>query len=187
MRSMWLSLLLLSFMVGPALAQDTTPRAELAESPLAKDLAGDVTSLGSKWTQLFGAMPPEKLDWRPAKGVRSVREVFTHIGDANVMFLMIAGIKIPDMPKLSRDQAERENRFTSKAEIADHVKRSFELAASEIAKLTEADLNREVNMFGRKTSVRNALLVNVGHMHEHLGQSIAYARVIDVKPPWSGE
>jgi uncharacterized damage-inducible protein DinB len=33
--------------------------------------------------------------------------------------------------------------------------------------------------------MRSALLVLLSHMHEHLGQSIAYARMQGVVPPWT--
>jgi uncharacterized damage-inducible protein DinB len=36
-------------------------------------------------------------------------------------------------------------------------------------------------------TVRGALLLATTHMHEHLGQSIAYARTIGVVPPWSAK
>ena len=32
---------------------------------------------------------------------------------------------------------------------------------------------------------RNFMVTMIGHLHEHLGQSIAYARSNDVVPPWS--
>jgi len=34
-------------------------------------------------------------------------------------------------------------------------------------------------------SVRNLYLVAVNHGHEHLGQSIAYARMNNITPPWT--
>jgi hypothetical protein len=34
-------------------------------------------------------------------------------------------------------------------------------------------------------SVRQVWVVTVAHLHEHLGQSIAYARTNGVTPPWS--
>jgi hypothetical protein len=36
-----------------------------------------------------------------------------------------------------------------------------------------------------KFSVRNFMVTMIAHLHEHLGQSIAYARMNGVTPPWS--
>ena len=46
-------------------------------------------------------------------------------------------------------------------------------------------LDREV-VLGSPTTVGDVWIRAVVHMHEHLGQSIAYARANPVVPPWSG-
>ncbi len=64
------------------------------------------------------------------------------------------------------------------------LKRSFEhLRAA--ASSTE-DLEKPVKMFGSPTTHRGVLITMLSHLHEHLGQSIAYARMNGVVPPWSG-
>jgi uncharacterized damage-inducible protein DinB len=40
-------------------------------------------------------------------------------------------------------------------------------------------------VFGQDATKRNVLTLLVAHMHEHLGQAIAYARINGVVPPWS--
>ena len=40
---------------------------------------------------------------------------------------------------------------------------------------------------GREMTQRALLSAMLNHMHEHLGQSVAYARVNGVAPPWSEE
>jgi beta-xylosidase len=35
------------------------------------------------------------------------------------------------------------------------------------------------------TSVRGAYMLMLSHAHEHLGQSIAYARSNNITPPWT--
>jgi hypothetical protein len=42
-----------------------------------------------------------------------------------------------------------------------------------------------VEAFGMKFSLRNFMITILNHNHEHLGQSIAYARMNGVVPPWS--
>lgn len=54
-----------------------------------------------------------------------------------------------------------------------------------LQQLTETELNNQVKMFGNNTSVRNVVFTEMGHLHEHLGQLIAYARMNRVVPPWS--
>jgi hypothetical protein len=40
-------------------------------------------------------------------------------------------------------------------------------------------------MFGRDMTKQDAALMLLSDQHEHLGQSIAYARSNSVVPPWS--
>jgi uncharacterized damage-inducible protein DinB len=54
-----------------------------------------------------------------------------------------------------------------------------------IASLSDAELNTPIEVFGQKTTKRGFLVMVVTHMHEHLGQVVAYARMSGVVPPWS--
>jgi uncharacterized damage-inducible protein DinB len=51
--------------------------------------------------------------------------------------------------------------------------------------MPDGDLEKQVKMFGNMVTERQALFVMATHAHEHLGQSIAYARTNGVVPPWS--
>jgi uncharacterized damage-inducible protein DinB len=42
-----------------------------------------------------------------------------------------------------------------------------------------------VKLFGRDMTKQAALMLILADQHEHLGQSIAYARTNGVVPPWS--
>jgi uncharacterized damage-inducible protein DinB len=42
-----------------------------------------------------------------------------------------------------------------------------------------------VKFFGTDTTADGILMRILVHNHEHMGQSIAYARMIGVTPPWS--
>jgi len=54
----------------------------------------------------------------------------------------------------------------------------------EVANLSDADLLKPLK-FQQFTSVGDIVLHIVAHAHEHLGQSIAYARMNGVVPPWT--
>lgn len=47
------------------------------------------------------------------------------------------------------------------------------------------DPSGETTLYGRKVPQWSVLLQLVAHMNEHLGQSIAYARMNGIVPPWS--
>jgi uncharacterized damage-inducible protein DinB len=134
-----------------------------------------------RYMRLAEAMPAEKYTWRPAEGVRSVGEVFTHITAANYGIARAlgtaprAGIDLKAITALSGD----------KPKVLQALKDSFAHFRSAIVALNEADADKPQKMFNRETTLRGSFIAISGHFGEHLGQSIAYARVNGVVPPWT--
>lgn len=135
-----------------------------------------------KVTSLAQAMPQEKYSWRPGEGVRSVSEVFVHIAGANYLFPSFIGVKPP--AGVSRDM---EKTVTEKAKVAEILSQSFQHARQAVQDVSDADLDKPIKLFGRSATTRELFFIMANHMHEHLGQSIAYARVNGVVPPWSAK
>jgi hypothetical protein len=44
---------------------------------------------------------------------------------------------------------------------------------------------KKVKFFGQEVTAEGVFLKLLAHNHEHMGQSIAYARMNGVAPPWS--
>jgi uncharacterized damage-inducible protein DinB len=133
----------------------------------------------SKVVSLAQAVPQEKYSWRPADGVRSVAEVYTHIASANYFLPTFVGVKPPATfsPAIAKE--------TDKAKVVDALKGSFEHMRQVVLNMPDADLDKPVKLFGQDTTYEGVLFLIANHMHEHLGQSIAYARTNGVVPPWS--
>jgi uncharacterized damage-inducible protein DinB len=135
-----------------------------------------------KVNSLAQAVPAEKYSWRPGEGVRSISEVFTHIAGANCLFPSMAGVKIPE--GIDRNM---EKTVTEKSKVQAAVKQSFEHARKAVQGLSDGDMAKEIKFFGRPMTVEALIFTMANHMHEHLGQSIAYARVNGIVPPWSAK
>lgn len=151
---------------------------------LQQEMARDIRAVGEKMTALAEAMPQGSYDWRPADGVRSVSEVFMHVAAANIgLPASFMGVAPPQ--GYAQDWFGSAESISDKAEVVRHVRTSFEHLASAIEGLTDADLQKSVNVFGRDTNWMAAAVLLQTHVHEHLGQSIAYARTNGVVPPWS--
>ena len=133
-----------------------------------------------KVLDLAGAMPEEKYSWRPMEGVRSVSEVYMHIAGANYLLPSLIGFKAPE--GIGRDD---ETKITEKAKVAEYLKKSFDYLKDAVLKVSEDDLDKPANFFGEKTTYRGILIDVTAHWHEHLGQSIAYARMNKIVPPWT--
>ena len=138
-------------------------------------------TLQEKFTGLAEATPADKFTYRPADGVRSTSEVFLHVAQANYGVSRAFGKQPPEGLNLRGLQTST----TDKAEIVSRLKASFEHLSGAVGGVGAGDADKAMRMFGRETTTRGALWTVLGHMSEHLGQSIAYARANGVTPPWS--
>lgn len=135
-----------------------------------------------KLIALANAMPAEKYGWRPGEGVRSAGEVFNHVASANYFLPTFWGAKVP--AGVNPQTLEKEM-SGDKAKTIDVMTKSFDHLREAILAVPDADLDRKIKLFGQDATVRDAMMVLASHAHEHLGQSIAYARSNGVVPPWS--
>ncbi len=132
---------------------------------------------------LAEAAPQEKYSWRPGEGVRSVGEVFMHMAGGNYSYARMMGATIPS----DVNPREFEKSATDKAKTVDTLKKSFAFLRQTVQNLSDADMAKAIKIYGKDSTVANAMLISVTHQSEHLGQSIAYARDIGVVPPWTAE
>lgn len=162
--------LLLALVAAPALAgvQD--------------EAAAALSSIESKLIDLAKATPEEKYSWRPMEGVRSTSEVFMHVAGASYFF---GGRFLGAAPPQGVNPGDLEKTVKTRDEVVANLEKAFEYARNAITGVSDAELEEEVDMFGRKTTKRAAIMTMVEHAAEHLGQSIAYARMNEITPPWS--
>lgn len=150
------------------------------------DFIGNIDAVSGQIFQLLDAMPQDKMQWRPADGVRSVSEVYLHIAFSNYLIMKFAGAEVPAEIAFEK-MKDWDSQTMNKKEIAEILHTSFDKLKEFIKNTSDSDLEIEMEVFGMKMSRRAFFMSMHGHMHEHLGQSIAYARMNGVTPPWSKE
>lgn len=135
----------------------------------------------SRVLALAEAMPADLYSWRPEEGVFSVEEVYSHIARYNFYYLEESlGIPTPD--DLDLDNIES---ITGKEEVLDILERSIEHVKSHIEEMPDSKIAAQTEMYGRTVNGQAVLMQLVTHKSEHVGQSIAYARMNGIVPPWS--
>jgi uncharacterized damage-inducible protein DinB len=144
------------------------------------EMLGQISFVQKRIEDLAAAIPADKYSWRPGEGVRSVGEVYMHIVGANYLFASFLGVK----PPMKMDPG-METSVTDKTEIGGKFKPSFDHFRTAVLGLSDKDLDKTTEMFGRTTTYRNVIVTAIAHLHEHLGQSIAYARMNGIVPPWT--
>jgi len=172
--------LLLMGLGGPVAAQTSTVMA---------DLMKDVGQVQEKLVGLAQAMPEGTYDWRPGAGVRSVVEVFKHVAADNYLIPAIVGFEAPKAtgidPSNYQTAVAFEGRSLTKDQVVAQLEASFEHLTRAMGEAGPGDLGAEVMLFGSKSTHQQVWILVTTHVHEHLGQAIAYARSNGVVPPWS--
>jgi uncharacterized damage-inducible protein DinB len=162
-----------------ASSADTTPPSYDLKPQALLDLA----DLQKKFVSLAKAVPADKFDWRPMPGVRSFGEVFLHVAGTN--FQLAPAIGAPPIPNFKAKDYDKSQ--MNKDEIVDKLNQSFEYARDAIEKMSNADFKKPLKQFGPDANAGDIVYLIVTHTHEHLGQSIAYARMNGIVPPWTAQ
>ena len=136
----------------------------------------DAGMLSDKFAGLARVMAG-KYDWKPGEGVRSVSDVFNLIVYENGL---LAGV-LSGAPNAGARPAP----IIDPEKMQEALKASYPNLQQTITGLSDNDLGTTVKLFGRDWTKRDALMHVLLDQHEHLGQSIAYARTNGVVPPWS--
>jgi len=166
---------------APALAHDGEAGGAAPAAGVKGDLLMWIGDAEGKLIELAEAMPEGKYSWTPDKGVRSPGEVFMHVAAANYGIPTFWGVA----PPAGYDFNTYEKSLTKKADIQKALKDSFVHMKAALSAASDEDFEKPVELFGMKTTVRGAYMLLLAHAHEHLGQSIAYARMNKVAPPWT--
>jgi uncharacterized damage-inducible protein DinB len=160
---------------APSSARPTSgARAEFLE---------EISFYEQRYTRLAEAVAAEKYKWRPADGVRSIGEVYAHVAAANYGIARAFGTQLP----AGIDPQVIAAAAGDKPKIVEALKDSFAHFRQAILALSDANADKPQKMFGRQTTERGAFIMVTGHLGEHLGQSIAYARMNGIVPPWTEE
>ena len=184
---------LVVFVTGLAGAQQPAPAPAPAAPPASgfrAEFLRQLDDVENKIVSLAEAVPQEKYGWRPGEGVRSVSEVYMHIVGGNFFLLRFAGVQPPSSVLRETENVvvvarNMEKTVTDKAQVVDWLKKSFAHVRQAVINTPDSDLDKPVKLFGQDATVREVFFLVANHMHEHLGQSIAYARSNGVVPPWT--
>jgi len=182
-RKLWITGLLSMALGAAALASVAVADDAAMPAGVKGDMMMWVKDAEDKLTQLAEATPEAKYAWRPSKGVRSTGEVFMHVVTANYGIPAAMGVT----PPAAFTGMDYEKSLTKKADIQKALKESFTHMENALANASDADMEKEIELFGMKMTERRAYMLLLAHAHEHLGQSIAYARSNGIVPPWTAK
>jgi len=162
--------------IGCAAAIAALSLSSLQAQTVQASLVKEAGTLSDKFSGLARVMAG-KYDWKPGEGVRSVSDVFNLIVDENhLLAVTLTG---------AGGRGGRGTPVTDPDKMQEALKTSYANVQKAIEGLSDADLKTPVKIFGKDMTKEGAIRYLFGDQHEHLGQSIAYARTNGVVPPWS--
>ena len=172
---------LLTALIAAMLTLTIAPPAAAQVPPgVGEGWLGEFDHAARQLLQLAEATPADKFAWRPAAGVRSIAEVYMHVGIANHFLLSQAGLTpAVDLTTLGGNP---EKSTTDKAAVIKFLKESFDAVRSGYQR---ADRQKKVQLFKKDVTAGDIFLRILVHNHEHMGQAIGYARMNGIAPPWS--
>jgi len=178
--------ILMAFVSGPGVWAQTTDASGDHTAPSydmkAQSLV-DLERVQKKFVDLANALPADKMTWRPSTDSRSFAELFLHVAGERYAILKLMGAAAPE----GFDARAFEKTTTDKAKIVDELNKSWEFSKKAIGGMTNADFAKLIPKLGPQANAGDVVYILVADAHEHLGQSIAYARVNGIVPPWTAE
>ena len=160
-----------------------------AAGSLTADLLADINEVQKKFVDLAKASPVDKYEWRPGAGVRSVNEVVLHVASDNYLIPAALGFTPDPATGIKGEDyktamAFEQRKMSRDAAIAE-LEKSFAFLKQSLQNTPAAKMGDQVKLFGQPFTMQRAWILGTTHLHEHLGQLIAYGRTNNVKPPWS--
>jgi uncharacterized damage-inducible protein DinB len=178
-----LALLAVPLTASAAVAQQTAkqplPQQAAPTSGYRAEYLANLDELEHKYLDLATKVPVKLYTWRSSKEVRSFSEVFTHVAASTYFIANLLAAPPPD------DMPKDLEKVTDKQVIMTELRRSFRHVRETVVRMTDAELEKSTRLAGKPATQRAVLTAHLSHLHEHLGQLIAYARMNDIAPPWS--
>jgi len=170
---------LLPLALASALA--AAPAAAQMPTEFRDEFLAHFESSSAKVEALAEAIPEDLYTWSPGEGVMEIGHVYMHIARYNFMYLEEnLGIPAPEDVDLATLEEIR-----GKGDVVAMLGRSVEHVRTHAGAMTADDLTAETVLYGRRVAGWAVLFQLLAHMNEHVGQSVSYARMNGIAPPWS--
>lgn len=182
---LWLMTVLLGLssvaLAAPAKGADEVPDRTAPSYDMKAQSLLDLENMQKKFVDLANTLPADKLTWRPAADSRSFAEVLLHVAAERYGILGMMGADTP----AGVDRKGLEKSTTDRARIVDELNKSWDFAKKTIQGMSNADFAKLLPKLGPQANAGDVVYILVTDNHEHLGQSIAYARENGITPPWT--
>jgi len=165
-----------AFLVVVAAVVPSSLWAQAPAPSLAKEIAASFQRASTEILDVAEAMPAEKYSYKPTPEISSFGEQLVHVAGITQRFV--------DSAKGTKTEAPH-HAATTKPEIMELLKKSFQNAQDMINPLTDAQLLEPVKFpFGDRTVTRATFWQGpLYQIRNHHGQLVVYLRMNGIVPP----
>jgi uncharacterized damage-inducible protein DinB len=128
--------------------------------------------------EYLDVMPEDGYAFKPTAEIRSFAQQMDHLADANFAFASAASGKKSPMEGSAEKMADQ-----SKASVSKVVLDSYDYVIASLKGMTDADLAKDIKLFGMDVKSGVAFEKAFEHQTHHRGQTTVYIRLKGVKPP----
>ena len=165
-----------AFLVVVAAVVPSSLWAQAPAPSLAKEIAASFQRASTEILDVAEAMPAEKYGYKPTPEISSFGEQLVHVAGITQRFV--------DAAKGTKTEAPH-HAATTKPEIMELLKKTFQNAQDAINPLTDAQLMEPVKFpFGDRTVTRATFWQGpLYQIRNHYGQLVVYLRMNGIVPP----
>jgi uncharacterized damage-inducible protein DinB len=165
-----------AFLVVVAAVVPSSLWAQAPAPSLAKEIAASFQRASTEILDVAEAMPAEKYGYKPTPEISSFGEQLVHVAGITQRFV--------DTAKGTKTEAPH-HAATTKPEIMELLKKTFQNAQDAINPLTDAQLMEPVKFpFGDRTVTRATFWQGpLYQIRNHYGQLVVYLRMNGIVPP----
>ena len=165
-----------AFLVVVAAVVPSSLWAQAPAPSLAKEIAASFQRASTEILDVAEAMPAEKYGYKPTPEISSFGEQLVHVAGITQRFI--------DTAKGTKTEAPH-HAATTKPEIMELLKKTFQNAQDAINPLTDAQLMEPVKFpFGDRTVTRATFWQGpLYQIRNHHGQLVVYLRMNGIVPP----
>lgn len=161
-----------------------------ADNPINRSFDRDIASVENEFVPLAEAMPASAYNFAPPvsagefKGVRTFAQQVKHVAAVNYI---IAGGILGEKPPVDTGGESGPESAATKEQIIQFLKGSFTYLHKAMQSLTlENETQMVKSPFGSNETPRVAVALSAaGHIFDHYGQMVVYARMNRIVPPAS--
>lgn len=128
--------------------------------------------------EYLDAMPADGYAFKPTPEMRTFAGQMSHLADAQFAFIAAASGKKSPFEGSVEKMADQ-----SKAAVTKAVMESYDFAIASLKGMTDADLGKQVKLFGMDVTAGAALEKGFEHQTHHRGQTTVYLRLKGATPP----